>query len=383
MAKWSMIREGSGTDLAQEVAALKFDLVSTWGEDCGIYEYAYALISNPPLAGRIGTIFAHKDRQTELGSETSSNVGGTPPVGKTNIVRCWSKDPGPQDQLIEGLMRSDSQSLWVQYHPSFFAPENRKSLAKALRNTSHKNRVLSVHNPEGLKDSAFADAFTHIIVHNENARVQMGGTLASELHVVPHFIYSRSEFEKRERASTFTIATAGFAAENKQVPLLIDAFSIAHSLNPDMRLHILTSPLTTHAATFELSRIKSAVMSSPAAQAIQADVGSKSMHGLISLLSQAHLLCLPYSDTSESASGAARLGLSAGVPILRSNSAIFRDLPGGDLILNDTKAQTLAEALLMLSQAPALLAQKTSEIDEIYSRNSASEIAKLFDKFLR
>ena len=378
-----MIREASGVDLAQGDAALKFDLVSTWTEDCGIYEYARALVSNPPLAGRIGTIFAHKGAQTKLGSETSSNIGDTSPVGKENIVHCWRKDSGPQDQLIEGLMQSKSQFLWVQYHPSFFAPETRNSLAKHLQNTSYKSRILSVHNPEGLKDSAFAAGFTHIIVHNENALAQMGESLANKLHIVPHFIYSRNEFEKRSRGSTFTIATAGFAAENKQVPLLIDAFSIAHGLNPDMRLHILTSPLRTHAATFELSRIKSAAMSSRAAHAIKADLGDKSMCELMSLLSQAHLLCMPYSDTNESASGAARLGLSAGVPILRSNSSIFCDLPGGDLILEDTNVETLAEAILMLSKTPVLLEQKTSEIDEIYSQYSASEIAKMFDRFLR
>ena len=350
----------------------KFDLVSTWSDDCGIFEYASALIGTPALGPRLGQVFARK-----LPAESAR-----PDDEASAVHRCWTPDAGPQDELIGQLLASQTEHLWVQYHPSFFAPSTLAKIAEILPGTSYQRRVLSVHNPEQLAGSAFLNGFTDIVVHNEATAGQLGEIGNAKVHVIPHFIYSRESFSLGQRTPKFSVATVGFAAKNKHVPTLIEGFSIAFALNPEIRLHILTSPLPTHSAHFELSRIASAIKRSGASQAIVADFRPKAMPDLLSALSHAHLLCLPYADTGESASGAARLGISARVPILRSNSSIFSDLPGGDLVLDDGSPQTIAEALLMLSQMPNVLHEKRTELDTIYGQQNAAEIAKRFGTLL-
>lgn len=350
----------------------KFDLVSTWSDDCGIFEYANALIGTPALGQRLGQVFARK-----LPADSARRDGEA-----SAIHRCWTPDAGPQDELIERLLASQTEHLWVQYHPSFFAPSTLAKIAEALPDTGYQRTVLSVHNPEQLAGSAFLDGFTDIVVHNEMTAGHLGELADAKVHVIPHFIYSRDSFSLGEPTPEFSIATVGFAAKNKHVPALIEGFSIAFALNPDMRLRILTSPLPTHSAHFELSRIASAIKRSEASEAIVADFRPKTMPDLLSALSHAHLLCLPYADTGESASGAARLGISAGTPILRSNSSIFSDLPGGDLVLDDGAPQTIAEALLMLSQMPNVLQEKRVELDTVYAQQNTAEVAKRFGALL-
>lgn len=350
----------------------KFDLVATWGEECGIYEYARALITNTVLTDELGDVFARK-----LGSNvTEASDTGFP------IKRCWTREQNGQQELKELLRRSDSDALWFQYHPSFFEGTELEELAEVLMQTNYTRRVLTVHNPDGLHSSAFANSFTDIVVHNEAALAQLGDLESVKTHLVPHFVYSRAELALQKPGDTFTVATAGYAAANKQVPLLIKAFSMAYALNPRMRLQILTSPLTTHSAHFEKSRIVSSIKRSSARSAIQSNLAAKSMSELLEAISGAHIFCLPYADTSESASGAARLGLSAGVPILRSRSSIFADLPGGDIVIENTNTETIAEALLLTSQMPNLLAEKRAEIDVLYDELNASSIASNFAELL-
>lgn len=277
---------------------------------------------------------------------------------------------------MRGLHNSSSDALWLQYHPSFYAQSMLDWMGEALPKTQYARKIMTVHNPEGLKQRAFLNAFSDIVVHNESAKERLSPITRARLHVIPHFIYSREALAMQRPSATFRVATVGFAAENKRVPHLIDAFAIASALNPNMRLSILTSPFGTHSAHFEMSRIISKINRSSVTAAIDADLGSKSMPYLLGELSRAHLLCLPYAGTTESASGAARLGIAAGVPILRSKSSIFSDLPGGDITLQDDQAETLAEALLMLSQSPHLLDQKRAEIDAAYDKLNVDEIAK-------
>ncbi|UAB77821.1 hypothetical protein INR77_13725 [Erythrobacter sp. SCSIO 43205] len=346
----------------------RFDLVSTWEEECGIFEYASALIGEKVLSERIEVVFARRLKRAEGLAQSSPDR--TPPVD-----RCWATGDEPQTDLLEKLKSSRSDALWFQYHPSFFTKENLSELGQALKQAGYRQRVLTVHNPEGLAGTGFTSAFTHIIVHNEQTLVHLPEDVRPKSKVIPHFIYSREMFEPQETRDTFTLATVGFVAQNKQVPLLIEAFSMAHALYADMELHVLSSPFPTHASHFELSKIAAAIRHSPAKAAIKSDLSHKTMSQVLGDLSASDLLCLPYADTAESASGAARLGLAAGVPILRSESSIFSDLPGGDIVLTDCRPETIAEAILTLSQLPVLLSQKSAEIDSIYDEQNVSQTA--------
>ena len=350
----------------------KFDLVTTWGEECGIYEYARALLTKTFPAEERGDVFA---RKLGDGGIEAYDAG-------FRIKRCWTREQNGQEELKELMRGSDSDSLWFQYHPSFFEMAALKELSDVLTQTNYTRRVLTVHNPAGLENSAFANSFTDVVVHNERALAQLGDLDSVKTHVIPHFVYSREELALKEPGDTFTVATAGFAAANKQVPLLIRAFSMAYALNPSMRLQVLTSPLPTHSAHFERSRIVSAIKRSSARSAIQSNLAAKSMSELLEAISGAHIFCLPYADTSESASGAARMSLSAGVPILRSRSEIFVDLPGGDFVLEETSSTGIAEALLMLSKMPYLLQEKRSQIDKLYCKFRAPKIAARYKELL-
>jgi len=355
---------------------LQFDLISTWGDQCGIFEYVHALLRAGDFFQGLNQVFARQ----QVGSPPES---GAPIDIGLKVSRCWRDEEQWGETLQSDLQQSKAPALWMQYHPSFYDAESFNEIAQILQRTQYRKRVVTVHNPRYLANSQLITAFTDIVVHNQQALHELGDVEGANVHVIPHFIYSREEFEPAPKTESFTIAAAGFAAQNKRVPLLIDAFAIAHALNPSLRCKILTSPLPTHAAHFEISRIIASIKNSSARAAIEMDLTVKAMPELLRALSGADLLCMPYEDTGESASGAARLGLAAGVPILRSQSSIFHDIPGGDFVLYNEKPQTIAEAIIMLSQMPSLVLEKQREIDSIYAEQSARSIANQYHQLLK
>jgi hypothetical protein len=78
-------------------------------------------------------------------------------------------------------------------------------------------------------------------------------------------------------------------------------------------------------------------------------------HKLIDELGTCDLLVFPYGESNESATGAARIAMSANRPILCSRSAPLRDLWPISHVLKTGTIECMTEALISLVQSEPLL----------------------------
>ena len=275
------------------------------------------------------------------------------------LSRIWGFDLASLMRLTKTLEKGRSDVLWLQHHPGHFSNPDMDILAGTLRHSAYRVRAITFHN---VREAARAGslrwvlAFDIAFVHSAEDASILSAIGHPRAVVVPHgFLPIGAEELPAPTPAYFTVGSFGFLNPHKNVEGLLVAFAQAHRFEPRLRLRIFNCVQENDASRLARSVVENLILH----YGLEASVGSRfdfiAEADLVRELARCDLLAFPYGASSETATGAARIAMSADRPILCSRSSVLRDLWPFSHVLRSDDTDCLAEALLSLAQSPALL----------------------------
>jgi FkbM family methyltransferase len=317
-------------------------VLTPWDKKCGIYEYSKNLLSHfNNLKPRIYSYNCTDDK-------TSS--------GNNNICNEKCFDENPRFQVKAKCFEGYSKIL-IHHQPSFFT---QKQFLKILQIFVEMNKdiFIIVHNVRNFVDQFSLDynsilrtgnitLFVHSINDLNLLKEKEIGILFNTVHMSHGIIDHRdsSLTQNFDSAGYLVISTFGFLLPNKGVYELIECFSILKSMGLKIKLNLFTSLLDERSVEY-FEKCNSLIKE----KMLNEDVNFCTQHleisELLSNLANSNLIILPYTDSTESCSGALRTCLSAKRPIICSNAAIFDDVRHIVNSIDCTNSEHMSQGLL-------------------------------------
>jgi glycosyltransferase involved in cell wall biosynthesis len=356
------------------------DLVSTWSQVCGIATYSEHLFATSTLQPTLTRVLARELQSEEV--ETPSKKGGRAQV---DVCRPWGYDRAGIDRLAANLATGRSDILWFQHHPGLFSAQDMDAITSSLRQSAYKVKAVTLHNVRQTLHGGgvqWLSAFDSIFVHTPSDADQILNHSCIEAHVIPHGILEQKDI-KTSASAQFTVGTFGFLYPHKNVPLLVEAFARALSVAPDLRLKILTCARKDPQSWIERARIETLIEQFGIEDAVERDYRFLPDEEIISRLAECDLLCFPYGESDESATGAVRIALAADCPVLCSPSSVMKDVLPLALILAQINSVSLAEALVVLAIHPEIRGMRDARRRQFVARHSYPIIAERHLKILQ
>lgn len=361
-------------------ASIKIDLISTWDQICGIATYSGHLMHTPIFTGKVSTVLARKLTNDALveGSDAFPAVD--------EVKRPWGYDFAGIQLLIEQIVSASGNVLWFQHHPGFFSNVDMDVITARFQAGKHAVRAITMHNVrETLHSSAneWLHAFDVIFVHTEEDRKILADGEYGPVAVIPHGILRHKNHVSPD-AEHFTIGSFGFLYPHKNIPLLLEGFALARKIVPNLRLKIPCCARPEDKSWRERAKVEMLVDLLDLGDSVELDFDFLPDAIILDKLSSCNLLCFPYGPSLESATGAARIALAAGRPLLCSQSTVLRDIQPYGFTLRDLEPATLAEAIIVLAASPELLALRDEAREQLVTRYSYEAVSQRYsDIFAR
>ncbi|HLY17763.1 MAG TPA: glycosyltransferase [Bryobacteraceae bacterium] len=301
--------------------------ISTWNTKCGIAEYTRYLAESLDQ-GNTYSILA--DRATMTVRPDTDNVS-----------RCWnqSQEPGQSPNevpaLVERIVHRGVDVVSLQYNFGFFPP----ALVEDLVDRLHARGVavmITLHSTSHANFTKLIGALLRadaVIVHRQDDWTKLLDCGVQRAVMQNQGIYVPPNRPDRSRASVsqplaFTVACFGFFLPPKGIGELLQAFEAAIQVNPVLRLKLLNSLYPgTASATYAAACLRFAE-ERRLAERMQVYTDFLNDDEILRELSNADLIVLPYTTSSESSSAAIRLPLASGTPILCSDLPLFDEFAG-------------------------------------------------------
>jgi glycosyltransferase involved in cell wall biosynthesis len=321
----------------------KVALLSTWKTRCGIADYAEALARAFP-----------RDAEWRVYAEASGcGVPDSP-----GVRRNWQIGLEDLSRLANDLDTDAPDVLFVQHNPAFFGEEALRRLLELAREKGVAV-ALTFHSVQGLNvDSGLASELVRagrIYVHRRaDAERLRRYSIERGVRVVPHGITRLPErsvdWVKKEIGLTgrLLIGHFGYLRPHKGVLELIEAFESIAQADEKAELLLLCSEYPSLDSRDYRRRCESRIAESRFADRIHASFDHLPLETAGFLLQGCDVLVFPYLPSGESSSGAIRLALAAGRPIVVSDSGIFEELHGG-VGVSSIEAEPLAAAIRKLA----------------------------------
>jgi glycosyltransferase involved in cell wall biosynthesis len=239
----------------------------------------------------------------------------------------------------------DTGLVHLQYHPAYVNPH------QFAHHPPAGKLVASVH--EVLRFDEIAHLFDAIIVHNERDRrhlLQMRLKPECDLQVIPLGCNAPAcpTYEPPVRKDP-VVAYHGFLSPHKGMIELIDAFSAFRGRHPQARLLFAATVNAYNEASGQayLDDCRRRAGELGLSESVEFITDFLSVAEVIDLLHRcADLVVLPYLHTGNSgSSGAARVALASGKPVIVSDAPIFGDLQEEVIKFDAEKMATLPDLL--------------------------------------
>lgn len=345
----------------RNVASRRLVWVSSWQTRCGIAEYSRSLLGGVLASGAAWrTTVLHDQRPI------SPQIIGLPGVQSRQGFAL--NDARSVQRLALGILAERADCVVIQHHAGLL---DWHLLADLLLHPALASRrlLLELHNTREIltlpaqvqaRLKAALPRADRLLVHTprdlslmrslgvENARIL--------IHGCPPSRHARPPLAMPASASPL-IGTTGFLMPHKGFQTLISAVAELRSTWPSIRLRMVTSRHTSARSEAEHLACLHLADRLGFNHHIDWQTGFASQPQMIEALSPCDLLVLPYGDTLESCSGAARQAVASGVPTLASTQPIFDDL--GDAICRVPVAEVseLAGQIEGWLRAPVMRAQ--------------------------
>lgn len=355
--------------------------ISSWNTKCGIAEYTRYLAENLSPDCRY-SVFA--DRATGL----------VRPDGGI-AMRSWSQgasDPESRRELellIHQIHGRGVDVVSLQYNFGLFRPSAVEYLRRELASKGI-GLVVTLHstNHETFGELArVLERCALTIVHRtaDLKELKNFGVTRSEIQQqgihAPAHIPARESLASKTRAA-FTIACFGFFLPPKGILDLLQAFEAAARVNPVLRLKLLNSLYPAPSSLSYAAECVRFIQRRGLAGRVELCTDFLDDNSIVQGLSEADLIVLPYTHSSESSSAAIRLPLASLTPVLCSGLTIFDEFRevvhryrAGDVF-------ELANRIIDLSTKPSELAAFTNEQRKLVEQLSWPKTSAQFYKLV-
>jgi glycosyltransferase involved in cell wall biosynthesis len=335
--KWSHVAErfldGITSDVISTAKSLvkstrvqktRHAVLSTFGQRCGIATFAHDLIGEATKTYDICGIVSEKipDDQIRL-----PDIDELP-----QVYRVWRRDQSYVSLIVDQLISLDCDHVLIEHHPGIFGWD---MLAEIVRALTEKCKVtLELHSLidgfEGFRRlSGILSLANRIILHNPSEYSLACGELGSaKMSLIPHGVDKPYSTKPRTRdLASVRVISFGFMAPHKGFDRIIEACSILRAANIDVRyslysaLDIRRNEAVQYAKyCVELAKLRG----------LEAYIDFNFDFYDINHILKAAALCdvavLAYDDVPEGASGASRVLLRAGIPLIVPDLPVFEDL---------------------------------------------------------
>ncbi len=350
------------------------DLVSSWQQQCGLATYSGHLYSTPALAGRFSHIYARRLVDDELPESAAGQIAETAAI----TTRSWGYDLASLTRFIAEIENAKGDVLWMQHHPGHFSTPDMELLLKTLQQVNHKLRVITMHSvKETLRGGnlEWTKGFDVVFVHS----AEDAGLLAKAGHpnpvVVPHGVREASEAALQPDPSTFTVGSFGFLMPHKNIDVLVQGFAKARLFEPRLRLKLLNCMVPNDESRASRVLIENLLNHFDLHNVATARFDFIDEIELSNELSRCDLLGFLYGASTETATGAARIAMTADRPLLCSRSQVLRDMWPISHVVRSVDVDCVAEALVSLAQNPDLLGLRDADRRQAAQWNSYPRVA--------
>ncbi len=308
--------------------------ISTWGIRCGIATYSRFLVEQ-------------MDDVVVMCQSGEGDVEGAIP--------CWERDSNNFSGIIAQVAAKGIDVMVIQHQPGLlrFSYLNELLLKLAEMNvkvfiTMHNTRDRSIVFPskriEKAKDGL--KTCSTVMVHT-NADVENLRRLGIENNVVmiPHGIYPPpSDSAQALTVNGRVLGTFGFLLPHKGQLELVEAFERLPGWDK-----LLMLCATREGSGNMEKKINSLIESKGLKDRVRLVTDFLDDDVAIATLAKCDLLVFPYQNTKESASGAVRMGVAAGVPLAVSPIPIFDDVSGA-ISMRGTSVADIVASISMISE---------------------------------
>jgi glycosyltransferase involved in cell wall biosynthesis len=150
--------------------------------------------------------------------------------------------------------------------------------------------------------------------------------LGESIEIFIHPIDDRqtSSVRNARNVADFTISSFGFLLPHKNYDILLKAFSLILKIYPNAKLNILSARIDSR-SDLPMESIFNLITKHNMHEEVTFVTEFLDDDQIYQYLSRSTMICFPYSDSNESASGAVRHALPLGIPTVVSNTAIFQE----------------------------------------------------------
>jgi glycosyltransferase involved in cell wall biosynthesis len=358
-AAWAARIRGIAVDLllrGPRTKPAKIAWVTTWNIRCGIATYSRYLLDAYPDAARDVTVLC--DEQTP--SETMTAAG----LPQARVA--WrAGDPTTVISLAQGIAATGAGVVVIQHQPGLFGPRPLLLLLHDER-LAGRETIVVLHNLQELVGSedwdGLAEALrrvSRVLVHNVHDLNLLGSCgLVENVVLFPHGAL-RPAIERRPArdlpaSAAPLIGAYGFVLPHKGFDVLIEALAEIRAGWPEARLRMATAEYPTEESSEEIDRCRELAASLGLEEAVEWHTDFLPDEDSLALLNRCDLLVLPYRDTLEAASGAARVAMASRVPVLVTPARIFDEMGEAVIRAQGMGREALAAAIARCLHDPDL-----------------------------
>ncbi len=334
---------------AKEVKDLKVAFVCNWNDNCGISTYSGYLVD----------ALKNKVKELHVFSEEGENRKDDPPY----VTRCWKRGTSLKG-LIDKLVAWAPDFIIVQHEWGIFPKAT--YFLQFLQGIEDMPYVVTMHSVyEHLDKAICTSAVKNMVVHSEEGKQilkKLGNT--NNIFVIPHGCVEFADEDKTELWNIFQtpypIVQFGFGFFYKGVDRVLDAIHYLKRSDPKFKEifycylcsdNVHTSIVHTQYYDFLVKKIDELKLHDNAV--IIRKYQTEQM--IKNYLRTAKIAVFPYVGDPKNmvygASGAIRVAMACGIPVIASSCHQFDDLEG-------------------VIPRPANFAELADEIDEIFSNEA-------------
>ncbi|MDR7154933.1 glycosyltransferase involved in cell wall biosynthesis [Sphingobium xenophagum] len=358
--------------------------VSTWGVQCGIAQYSQYLIDHfSPAAQREMTILCDHRTARHMPSITRH-------------IPCWAADNVPKiDDILKAADDVQAEALVIQHQDGLLSWDQLGRMAFDDR-LAGKVTVVVLHNAGNMVRASAQELttlleglgkFSRVLVHNiadMNFLLSMG--LKHNIGLLPHgaFAPDQAPWPKRfSQQDAPIIGCHGFFFQHKGIDKLIRAAAILRQEWPNLRLRLVNAQFPGEGHQAYISECKALAQSLGVYDAIEWHQSFMPIEQVNSLLSDCDIIALPYSESTDSASGAVRVSLASMVPLVATRVKIFAELGDAAAWADNNEPEVLADVIAELLRSPEMRRTVQAAMHEWLHAHDWSRVAGMLEGMIQ
>ena len=350
---------------------IKLALIGNWKMECGIATYADNLWAEvAKLVKDVKLFIEEQPAYTESIYKIGERI-----LNEDQVVACWKRGTSLQ-ALVGQLKAYDPDIIWIQHEFGLFP--NARHWLSLMSQLSNYRVIVTEHSVFYHKDKTICEAaMPEIVTHLQGGYdvLKLEKQIPGEVYVIPHGC-STSSYEKfwNLYKSDKTFIQFGFGFRYKGWENSIKATAILKEKYPDVFFTALFSESSYSKVEHQIyyNELITLIEQLGIQENIAILRGFQSDITLDSFLRSNKATIFPYISSPNhevfGASGAARLAMSKGLPVITTSVNHFSDIPS---IKADSPEQMAAALELMFVSPKAKDAQ--IKIQEAYLLENAWE----------